>query len=524
VRFLDHREPGTSLALFRIAAGLVVVGAVGSVVLHGLVPTIWLDRAHGGFIDELNSNWLFEAIGGPTPAKVWAMVFLTLGSGALLALGLGGRLTALVAQQSYFALTRLNPECASGDDRLLINALWLLVLARSTATLSLDCRLRTGNWRSAEPVPAWPRYIAIAQLVLLYWAAGTQKAGYGWMPGGDFSALYYICQQPFWTRWDLGWLAWVYPLTQVATAGTWLFECSAPLLLVALWCRATADRGGRLRALFNRIHYRAVFVAAGLALHGGLFVMLDVEPFTFATLSFYACLFRPEEWQKLPWLAPPQAQAPAPTPGGGWWPQARAALVALHLFAVVAAAFPGPSPSAANRVKWKNEPTQMQMAAWSARLGTTPEEFEDALFGVTRVWLRVREAVLWPFRPYYDYCGTWQAWALFAAGGRDATRLHVEVREGGEWRTVYVTRDPKRAWLDGWLSHHRMRSAVEGVGNDEQLPSFAAWIAEQAAKDFPEADAVRVRYHRARSPTPREARSGYRPEGRFIAEAQAPLR
>src|SRR5262249_21932210 len=148
--------------------------------------------------------------------------------------------------------------------------------------------------------------------------------------------------------------------------------------------------------------------------------------------------------------------------------------------------FPGPDPSAANRARWKNETTQMQISVWSRRLGTTPEKLEDALFDVTRVWLRVREAVLRPFRPYYDYVGAWQSWALFAAGGREATRLHVEVRVGGEWRTVHVTRDPRHAWLDGWLSHHRMRSGVESTYGEDELPSFAAWIAEQAAKDFPE--------------------------------------
>ena len=64
-----------------------------------------------------------------------------------------------------------------GDDRLLTNALWLLVLSRSTATLSLDCRLRTGQWVSSVLVPAWPRYLALYQLVLVYGTTGLQKLG-----------------------------------------------------------------------------------------------------------------------------------------------------------------------------------------------------------------------------------------------------------------------------------------------------------------------------------------------------------
>src|SRR5438105_1477715 len=109
VRFLDHREAGTSLALFRIALGLVIVGTIGSVVLHGLVPSLWFSRANGGHLYRPDANWLFGLIGGATPANVWTMTWVSLLSGALLAVGLGGRLTALVALQSFLAVTALDP-------------------------------------------------------------------------------------------------------------------------------------------------------------------------------------------------------------------------------------------------------------------------------------------------------------------------------------------------------------------------------------------------------------------------------
>ena len=41
-------------------------------------------------------------------------------------------------------------------------------------------------------------------------------------------------------------------VTQLATLGTWLFELSGLLLLLAFWYRHTRDRPGRLRAFFNR--------------------------------------------------------------------------------------------------------------------------------------------------------------------------------------------------------------------------------------------------------------------------------
>src|SRR5262245_546489 len=172
VRLLDRREAGTSLALFRIACGLVVLGAVGSVVVEGLVPVLWYDQAHGGILTTLETGWLFRLLGGVYPSTVWVVVAVTLAAGLSLVLGVCGRLSAFVALQSYQALIGLDVLIAGGDDTLLGNALWLLVLARSTATLSLECRLRTGRWVSDEQVPAWPRYLAIFQLVLVYFAAG----------------------------------------------------------------------------------------------------------------------------------------------------------------------------------------------------------------------------------------------------------------------------------------------------------------------------------------------------------------
>ncbi len=533
VRFLDTREPGVSLALFRIAVGLVVVGAIGSVVLYGLVESIWLGRADGGLLDEPSRNWQFDLLGGPTPATVWGMTLTALVSGALLALGLGGRLTAFVALQSYFAVTGLSPHSCGGDDRLLNNALWLLVLARSTATLSLDCRLRTGRWRSDELIPAWPRYLVIVQLVLLYGSTGLQKIGVDWVPGGGFGAIYYILQEPAWVRWDMSWLAWVFPLTQIATAVTWLFEVSAPLLLLALWFRNTPERTGWFRALFNRINYRRLFVVVGVSLHLSLFVLMNVEPFSWVTLSYYCCLFRPEEWQALGrrlFGSGPTTSEPSPQPGWYAWPHIRAALVSLHLMAVVMMALPGPPDEALDREEWQNRHIQSQLDAWAARLSgplleVTPQELEDRLYALASGWVRGRRAILTPFRPYWTYCGTRQSWQMFTAAEYTTSRLHVDVRERGAWRPVHINRDPEYPWLDGWLSHHRLRPVVHSCGRTpEGVESFAGWVAEQAARDFPEAEAVRVRYFRTRTPSPDEMRAGVRPQGEFIHEVEVPLR
>lgn len=293
VTLLAHREPGDSLALFRIGCGLCVVGAVGAVVTAGAVPTLWFDAPHGGYLATLDAPWQFTFLGGATPFNVWIMVVLAMISGLCLALGVGGRLTALVALQSYMALADLNVDAGGSYDNMLTNALWLLFLSRATATLSLDCRLRTGKWTSRKLVPAWPRYLVIFQLVLIYWSTGMHKLSASWMPGGGFSAVYYTLQQPTWQRWDMQWLAWVYPLTQVATAVTWLWEITSPLLLLALWYRATRERPGRLRAFFNWINYPRWFVLIGVIMHAAVLVFMEVGPFSWIAFAYYACLLRP---------------------------------------------------------------------------------------------------------------------------------------------------------------------------------------------------------------------------------------
>jgi hypothetical protein len=204
-----------------------------------------------------------------------------------------------VTLQIFLALSDVNSHAGGSDDPLLANGLWLLVLAQSTRTLSLDCRLRTGSWRSAELVPAWPRYLAVVQLFLMYWSTGLQKVSAYWTPAGDFSALYFILQQPTWQRIDMTWAAHVYPLTQAATALTWCWELGAPLWLLAFWWRDTRDRPGRLRALANRIDLRSWLAAVGVVLHLGILAAMEVGPFSLIALSFYLCLYHPDEYTAL---------------------------------------------------------------------------------------------------------------------------------------------------------------------------------------------------------------------------------
>ena len=298
VALLSRTEPPLALALFRIAVGLCAVGTVLSPVLSDVVELIWMDREFGGYRVLKRGPWLVQWLGGPSPQMIWGLIVAALVSGTALTVGLGGRVMAFLTLWSAMAATDMNGQAGGSYDELLTCAIFLVLLSDGSRTLSLDCRLRTGRWTCDTPISSWPRWLAIFQIVLAYWSTGAQKVSAYWTPAGGFSALWYIFQQPSWQRIDMHWLAPLYPLTQVATASAWIWELTSPILLLAFWYRHTRERPGRVRGFMNRIDFRLCFAIFGTVVHLGVFIFMNVGPFTWVTLAFYVCFFHPEELTK----------------------------------------------------------------------------------------------------------------------------------------------------------------------------------------------------------------------------------
>ncbi|MCB9744656.1 MAG: hypothetical protein H6741_08570 [Alphaproteobacteria bacterium] len=314
IQAVTAKEEASTLAMLRIALGLCALGTVLTVVSHGLVEAIWLPAELGGYRDRMHPGFFFEHVPLNT-GTLWATLAASLLSSALLAAGLGGRVMAFITLQTTMAVTDINGHTGGSYDELLTCGLWLLVLADSTRTLSLDCRLRTGRWTDDTPVYAFPRWLMLYQLLLAYGSTGSQKVSAYWTPVGGYSALYYILQQPSWHRFDMSWLAPLYPLTQLATLTTWLFEITAPLMLLVMWYRATPERPGRLRRWSNRLRLRRLFMAFGVSLHLGVFALMEVGPFSWITLSFYLAFIDPEEWRAAwRWLQARRGRAPEASP------------------------------------------------------------------------------------------------------------------------------------------------------------------------------------------------------------------
>jgi hypothetical protein len=319
VAIASTEEPAGSLAGLRIATGLVLLTTLLSMLPSGTIDAAWVLPDEGGFRLSSALPWLFRALGGASKAAVHGVFWTGVAGSALVTVGLGGRLVALATLQVAIALFGLDRSSGGGHDHLITNALWLLVLGRSTETLSLDCLLRTGRLRSDRPVWAAPRWLAMAQLCALYFTAGIHKLGVEWTPWGGFSALYYVLQAPHLQRIDMTWLGWVYPVTQVATAVTMVFEIGVPPWLAWFILRgkatAAAPREGvapeapatattpttptRPSGALTARDPRLWLAGVGLLLHGGIFLAMDLGPFSAITLAYYPCLFSPGEHARL---------------------------------------------------------------------------------------------------------------------------------------------------------------------------------------------------------------------------------
>lgn len=276
---LERREPGFALAAMRMIVGLSLLLEMSRYCLtdsgYDVLIFSFADVAHGGY-RTVEATFLLDLLGGAKPGALLLLAWLDLACGALLVVGLFGRLPAMLGWLVTASILG-GPSAVSGGSDLLLGAgLFILAIADCTRTWSLDCRLRTGAFSSNELVPAFPRLLALGQVAVMYGATGLQKlVSTAWLPADGFSSLYQVLQSPQWARFPQliedthGALVWP---AAVATATTLLFELTFPVVVFVR----------RLRLAY------AVF---GVLLHVGIWITMDVGAFGLLSLAFYPSLF-----------------------------------------------------------------------------------------------------------------------------------------------------------------------------------------------------------------------------------------
>lgn len=281
-------EDGITLALMRILVALALLDQLLPFVLsedgRDVLRFAFSDTAHGGYRNLLPTPWM-KTLGGNDFELHHTMLSIALGANVLLLLGLFGRLPALVLAFMTGLVYAQNNEVSGGSDLLLGNVLFFMVLGDTTHTLSLDCRIRSGRFLDPSPISAWPRKMAMIQLVTVYTATGFQKlVSTSWLPFDNFSALYQILQSPQWMRFprlisDYG--AWVLVPAWLGSVTTIVWECTFPMVLI--------QRRSRL-----------VYGVVGAGLHLGIWAVMEVGLFSHLSMAFYPSLFAPElsRWVK----------------------------------------------------------------------------------------------------------------------------------------------------------------------------------------------------------------------------------
>ncbi len=258
-----------------------------------LVEALFTPQEGGGFPDVLTRNpvpFVYQHLPpDPTSARLLFRVMV----GALVCFGAGflTPLSGLLVVLTSAQLSQVLPLGDRGIDMLLRNVVLILAFSACGRRLGLDGAL----FGTRSIAPAWPRHLLILQLSVMYFFAGIQKTAISWTPFGGFSALYLILQDPAIAAWRFDWLSKVYPLTQLATATTLVFEWSAGLLPLVYWFRATRTRPGRLRAFFNTVRPLRMWVVLGIGLHIGIAATMTLGIFPYAMLALYPSLVHPAE-------------------------------------------------------------------------------------------------------------------------------------------------------------------------------------------------------------------------------------
>jgi hypothetical protein len=196
----------------------------------------------------------------------------------------------------------------------------------------------------------------------------------------------------------------------------------------------------------------------------------------------------------------------------GRWREIRAALLLVHVVAIVLMSLPG-ELKLGDPARWKDLRTQAQLKLWAGRLRgwgweMSDEAFEARLWSLTQRYLGARQAIVTPFLPYGQVAP--QGWGMFKAPPLEPSAIVIEVREKrSPWRTLYASRSPEHAWQSRLLDHNRFRKQIGRVGGDPTLLRWVAhWLAKRVFDEFPEVTEVRVRVERITSLPPERVRAG----------------
>lgn len=207
------------------------------------------------------------------------------------------------------------------------------------------------------------------------------------------------------------------------------------------------------------------------------------------------------------------------------WPRIRAVLVALHVASLVVLSLPTEG-AIHSRARWRTANAKADLRQMAERLqgwgiDTDERRLAQTLWDMGTVYLAVQRPLAWPFQRYAEISGCRQGWQMFASPQRHPAELHVEVQVAGAWQLVYRPHSDEHDWNREQFEHNRFRKFLGRFARGfyrRHYDETARWVATKAAREHPEAAAVRIQLYRTSSLPPERVRAGEEPTGRYEHE------
>ncbi|MCD2194783.1 HTTM domain-containing protein [Actinomycetospora endophytica] len=277
-RFWFQPQPTSTLALVRIAVGLVATGWTAS-----QLPTLLTFYGPNGVMpalpDEAPGIWGLLTVGAPSAVVVGAWV-VTLLSAIALTVGLHTRLAAILLFLGILSFERRDPMVVNAGDVLLRVVVLYLALAPAGAALSLD-RYRAHRdrfWEFPARAPWALRLIQIQLSVLYLGTVWSKINGETWRSG---TAVSFALQIEDIHRAPVpGFITSSPTIVELLTFGTLAVELSIALFV---WNRTL----------------RPWVLGAGITLHLGIALFIMVGFFSLTILAVYLAFVPPETAARL---------------------------------------------------------------------------------------------------------------------------------------------------------------------------------------------------------------------------------
>jgi uncharacterized membrane protein YphA (DoxX/SURF4 family) len=192
--FFQAREPATTIALFRILFGLVLIA---NALLFAREARLWIGEK--GVLPreryrEAFGRSRFTLLAHLPPDDAWVFVILGLHilAAASLVLGFATRSSAALVFITLVSLQQRNPLVLYGGDQVLLLMSFLLIFSRAGEVWSVDHGWRVCSGQTAGAGTAWCTRLMQLQVSIVYLKAWIAKlGGHTWRDG---SAVYYAVE------------------------------------------------------------------------------------------------------------------------------------------------------------------------------------------------------------------------------------------------------------------------------------------------------------------------------------------